>query len=831
MSLSLTLALRELRGGMRGLRLLAICLFLGVAALAGVGSLASSIIGELEAQGQTILGADIEMSVTQRGATPEERAAFARLGTISESVRMRAMATREDGSASLLTQLKSIDARWPLYGAFTMQPGALTNRPHGLQAAIAPALADRLNLKPGSIIRVGEARLTVIGLIASEPDQVGEGFSLGPTVLIDPAALAATRLIQPGSLYESRYRIRLDTGEDAHALAEDLGHRFHDANWDVKDSSNAARGLRRFVQQLEQFLTLVGLTALIVAGIGVGNGVASWLDQRRGSIATLKILGASSVIIFRVYLIQVAIVAAGAITAGLIVGIFVPQAVGWLAGDALPVKPRFGLYPIPLITSAIYGLLTALLFSLPPLARARRVPAASMFREIVDGARRPSTPVLIAMIVAGLGIAALAIISARDAILSAGFLAAAAGVFALLSLIGWGIRRLAAALPRPRRPLARLALANLHRPGAQTDRLVVALGLGLTLFVTLAVAQSNLTAQIEQTVPKKAPNFFALDIPVDGIDRFLQLARTASPAATTTNVPSLRGTVVAVRGVRVADMKPKPQGAWILNGDRGLTYASVLPEGNEIVEGKWWPAYYSGPPLISVEDRAALALDLHPGDAMTISVLGVEIETKVASIRRVNWETMGFNFGIIFAPGALEGAPHSYMATVSLPDAAEARLNRSVAATFPSVSLIRVKDVVGQVSTLFGQMATAIRAAAAVAVAAGIAVLIGAIAASRRARIYDAVLLKLLGATRGQILFAQALEYALLSIAVAIVALLIGSAAGWYLVTQLFELPWATDWSLVLATLAIGALGTLGIGLLGAIPALSARPARALRSL
>ncbi|MES2494943.1 MAG: FtsX-like permease family protein [Pseudomonadota bacterium] len=831
MKIAWALALRDMRGGLKGLRLLIICLFLGVAGLAGVGSLARSITAELDTRGQEILGGDVELQVAQRQAADDEREAFARLGTVSESIRLRAMASRPDATASVLAELKSIDDRWPLYGALSLAPGALAQRPVGLDAAIAPALAERLSLKPGDPVRVGETTLRVIGLIAEEPDRVGEGFTLGPSILVSQEALAATRLVQPGSLFTARYRIRLPADQDAHTLAEQLSSRFHDANWEVSDRSNAARGLRRFVDQLGQFLTLVGLTALVVAGIGVGNGVASWLDQRRPGIATLKILGASSGTIFRIYLIQVAVVSAGAILAGLVVGAAVPAIVGWLAGDALPVAPRFAIFPLPLLISAIYGLLAALLFSLSPLARAGQLSPATIFRARVEPLGVPRWRILLPMAGAGLGIALLAIATARQPLLSAGFLAATAGIFALLGGVGWLVRRGARALPRPRRPLLRLAIANLHRPAAQTDRLIVALGLGLTLFVMLAVLQTNLTNQIEKTVPAIAPNFFALDVPTEDIERFRSTILAQAPEAKIDSVPSLRGSVVAVRGVRVTDMKPVPQGAWILNGDRGLTYSAKLAEGNEIIAGKWWPADYAGPPLISVEDRAATALNLKPGDMMTLSVLGVEMDATVASIRRVNWETMGFNFGIVFAPGALEAAPHSYMATISLPDARETAVNRAVIAGFPSVSLIRVKDVVGQVSTIFGQLATAIRAAASVALAAGVAVLIGAVAASRPARLYDAVLLKLLGASRRQILTAQAIEYLLLATIIAVVALAAGAAGGWYVVTQIFELHWAPDWGIVFLTLGLGALGTLGIGLVGSLPVLAARPAAALRSL
>ncbi|WP_016744665.1 ABC transporter permease, partial [Rhizorhabdus wittichii] len=311
------LALRDMRGGLKGLRLLIICLFLGVAGLAGVGSLSRAITAELDSRGQEILGGDIEMRVAQREAAPDERAAFARQGLVSETIRLRAMASRADAAAAVLAELKSVDDRWPLYGTLRLEPGALAPRPAGLDAMVAPALAERLSLRIGDSVRIGETSFRVAGLIAEEPDRVGEGFTLGPSILVSREGLAATRLVQPGSLFTARYRIRLPADRDAHAIAERLGERFHDANWEVTDRTNAARGLRRLVDQLGQFLTLVGLTALVVAGIGVGNGVASWLDQRRPGIATLKILGASSATIFRIYLIQVAIVSAGAILAGL----------------------------------------------------------------------------------------------------------------------------------------------------------------------------------------------------------------------------------------------------------------------------------------------------------------------------------------------------------------------------------------------------------------------------------------------------------------------------------------------------------------------------------
>jgi putative ABC transport system permease protein len=831
MRLAWALAVRDLRASKAGLRLLAICLFLGVATLAGIGSLTASILGEISNRGQAILGGDIQMQVAQRRATPQELSVFARAGRVSETVRMRAMAARADGTNAVLSELKGVDSAYPLYGAFRLAPGALMPRPARDGVAIAPALAEKLSVKVGDSIRMGEARLKVIGLIADEPDRVGEGFTLGPVVIADMAGLEATKLLQPGSLFNTRYRIKTAAQVDPKAAGKALSAAFPGAGWEVQDRSGGAPGTRRFIERLGQFLGLVGLTSLIIAGIGVGNGVASWLDSKRGSIATLKVLGAASATIFQIYLLQIIAVALFAIVLGVGVGALAPWLVAQVAGDALPVTPRFALYSVPLSIAAVQGLLIGLLFSLRPLSRARAVTAASLFRSGVEMDERPSKPMLIAMVgIAGM-IAALAVASASEPLFAGVFIACVAGLLAVFTGLGVLIVKGAARLPRPRMPLLRLAIANLHRPGAQTGRLVVALGLGLTLFATLAFVQTSFDAQIASAIPARAPSFFALDIPKADEPRFRRAVASAAPDATLQSVPTLRGPVVALGTRRVADMKDLPREAWFLRGDRGLTFSKELPGGSTVTEGKWWDANYSGPPLVSIDERAARAVGLKLGDMITVSVLGAEIEAKITSLREINWDTMGFNFVLVFSPGSLDAAPYTLAATIAAETGQEAGINRAVTQAFPSVSIIRIKDVITQVSALLTQMAKAIALAASVAVLAGIAVLVGAIAASRRSRVYDAVLLKLLGGTRLQVLSAQAIEYSILALILSILSLGIGGLAGWYVVTQVFELEWTPNWMTALATVAAGGLGTLALGLIGSLPALSARPAQALRDL
>jgi putative ABC transport system permease protein len=478
--------------------------------------------------------------------------------------------------------------------------------------------------------------------------------------------------------------------------------------------------------------------------------------------------------------------------------------------------------------------LIAFAFAMPPLARARTVPAAGLFRAVAEertlSFKGQGWPTLAVMAAIAL-VVTLAILSAREPLFSAGFIGAAFGLLLILTGLAALIRWAASRWPRPRSPLPRLALANLHRPGAQTRGLVVALGLGLSLFVTLATIQTSIQNEIKTQVPEKAPSFFVLDIPRTEADRFKTMVQQEDASAEINMIPALRGTVTEYAGQRVADLKQIPEGAWILNGDRGLTYSAAVPEGSRVVAGQWWAADYKGPPLVSVYKDVADALQLNVGDSLTVSVLGVELQSKVASIRDVQWENFGLNYAMVFSPGSFDAAPHNMVATVTVPKDAEKRLARTLPPAFPSASLIEVGDVVNQVSSLLTQMAQAIAAAASIAIFAGIAVLVGAIAAARQSRLYDSVILKLLGSTRRQILGAQAMEYGLLAIILGVLALAIGLGGGWFVITQIFKFNFAPD-PVILAITLLGGTGlTFILGMVGSLPILAARPADALRSL
>ena len=829
------IARRDLNARFRGLRLLLVCIFLGTAALAAIGTLTASIERELQSSGRELLGGDLEVEVWQRDLTEEELSALGEYGALSGGYRMQAMASTDDAAAPV--ELKAIDDKWPLFGSFTLADGSEAAAPTANDAYLAQGALDRLDIQVGDEFRVGTMTLRAAGVIGNEPDRLSEGFQLGPTVLVARSVPAAAGLVQPGSLYQSKYRIAFDNASaDPEAVEEELTEAFPNSGFDFRTRDRASPGADRFVRQMSDFLTLVGLAALVIAGIGIAGGVSSYLDQRRASIATLKVLGASSRDIVRIYALQIAVAALAGSVLGLATGVLVTPLLSAALEGLLPVESGFVIEPAPLLLAGTYGLLVAFAFAAAPLLRARSFPAMALMRSRIVPLARDKR----ALIATGIGIFAictLALLTTAQPLLSGGFLIGASGALALLAGLGlllqWGARK----LPRPSNPLLRSALANIHRPGAPTSALVTALGFGLAAFVLLAAIQSAIDGNIQTRVPREAPDYVVIDLPPEGEARFYELVQTPFPDAQLRTVPTMRGAILAYgpEGAmqRVADLEEIPEGAWALRGERGITYSDTAPEGSRVVDGEWWSPFHNGEPLVSIDKQFADAVGLKPGDMLTIGILGTERDVRIANLREIDWETMGFNFTLVFSRNAIADAPHKLSATIDLPESADIKdrgeLLRALVREYPSSSVVEVGEVLVQARTLLEQVGLATLAAAAVAVLAGLAVLMGAIAAARAARTYDTVVLRVLGASRRQILGLQLAEYGLIAASLALVALGLGSALAWVIITRLFEFDWLPDWGMVLSVLGVGLVMVLAFALGGSLPLLRAKPAQALR--
>ncbi len=736
-----------------------------------------------------------------------------------------------------LVQVKAVDAGYPLYGAVALAGGgslgdALAGR-DGLPGLVAEqALIDRLGLAPGAVVRLGTQEFRLTGTLDSAPDALSAGFSLGPRVIVRRADLSASGLLSEGAMFDSSYRLRLAPGASLTDLRADAVARFGDHGLQWRDRRSGPPGIGRFIDRLGSFLVLVGLAGLAVGGVGVAAAVRAHLDGKTATIATLKTLGATGGTIFAVYLTQIGVLALGGIALGLVLGAALPFAAAPFAAAALPVPAEFGLYPRPLAEAALYGGLTALLFTVWPLARARDIRAAELFRDLTSARRAwPGW----ATIGATAGLAALLVGSAT--FLSGApelALGTAAGVVgALVVLLGaaWGLRRVARRLGRGRvvrgRPALRWALAALGGPSGETTSVVLALGLGLSVLAAIGQIDWNLRSLITQDLPARAPAYFFVDIQDDQLDGFLERVHATEGVSAVETAPMLRGIITQINGRPARDVAGPH---WALSGDRGVTVAATPPDGTVITEGKWWPEDYAGPPLVSFAAEAGAEMGLKLGDTLTLNILGRDVAATIASFRQVRFESMGINFLIILDPAALAGAPKTHIATVYADQAAEAPLVRAVADAYPGITAIGVRETIDRVAGSLDGISAATRWAAAATLLTGFVVLIGAAAAGERRRVYEAAVLKTLGATRGRILASFALRAALVGAAAGLVAIAAGGIAGWWVTTYVMEGSFRFEPVSALAIVAGGALASLAAGLGFALRPLAARPARVLRA-
>lgn len=841
--LALAIARRELRGGLSGFRIFIACLAIGVGAIATVQSISSGIEDAMRSDGRAILGGDVSARILYRQATPEQMAFLTARGDVMISAEMRAMARDpDDGGASALVELKSVSANYPLYGTFEIQgpdgqkqaadiQSLLAERDGRHGTVIEDTLASRLNLKPGSLVSIGGMNVEVRGLIAREPDKAGSGsFSLGPRLMLSEAALARTELVQPGSLITWSYQVKLRPDMTPKDFRDQAKAEMEDAPWRLRDYMNAAPQLARFIDRMTLFLTLVGLTALLVGGVGVGNAVRAYLDTRSNTIATLKCVGASGSLIFKVYLIQIMALASVGIAIGLAVGTAAPLLTGQALAELLPITARIGVYPQALAIAAGFGFLTALAFSLWPLGHAREVPAVALFREIVQKtAGCPRAAYLLGIAASGLGLAGLAVATAQDKGFAAAFVVGSLAVLGLFWLAGLAVTRLARRAGRPRQPVLRLALANIHRPGNPTSAVVLSLGLGLTVLVAIALIEANFQKEVSDRLPADAPSFFFVDIQPDQVEDFRRTVLSTPGTRDLALVPNLRARIVAIDGVEAEKALKTKEYSWVLNGDRGITYQAQAPADDKVLQGEWWPADYQGPPRLAVSKEIAESFGIGPGARITVNVLGRDIEGEVAVVRELDWDTITINFTLVFSPGVLEGAPQTYLATVRADAAAEPAVQRSVAVKFSNISAVRVKDALEAVSAVLVNVGVAVRLTAAVTLLAGTLVLAGAVAAGHRRRVYDAVVLKVLGATRGTVLRAFLLEYGLLGLITAAVAGILGTLVAWIVVTEVMDFAFVFMPQAVFATTILCTGITLTLGFIGTWRALGQPAAPILR--
>jgi putative ABC transport system permease protein len=834
LKLAAQIARRELRGGLRGFAVFLACLALGVGAIAGVGMVRASIQSGLAGQGAVLLGGDAQAQITYRYASDEERSYLASISEkMSEIVDFRSMAVA--GDSRVLVSVKAVDDAYPLLGAVQMDGATDLRAAFAVQdgaagAVIDGVLADQMGLALGDRFKLGEAEFRLAARLIAEPDSATSGFAFAPRVLVRRDDLASSGLLAQGTLFDSQYRMILPKGSDLEALETQTEALFRDKGLRWQDSRRPSPSVSRFVDRMGDFLVLVGLAGLAVGGVGVAAAVRSYLEAKISTIATLRTLGATGGLIFQTYFIQIALLSGIGVALGLLLGIGLPIAFAGQIRAVLPFPIDITLTAGPILEAAFYGMTSAFLFALWPLARSESIRAAALYRGgVAGGAVRGRYLV---------ALGALALILVGGAVLlsgnwkltlgMAGGIAASLGILALAALVlQWAVRRAARwGVMRGRYGL-RAALAAIGAPRSETMQVVLALGLGLTVLAAVGQIDYNLRASIARDLPARAPSYFFVDIQQDQIAGFREKL-AANPAVTQVeSAPMLRGILTQING---KDAREVAGGHWVVQGDRGITFANTIPVGTKVTRGAWWPENYDGAPQVSFAEEEALEIGLDLGDEITVNILGRDITAQVTSFRAVDFSGAGMGFVMTLSENAVAGAPHTYISTVYSESEAEAAILRELATAYPNITAIGIKAAIARAAEALGAIAQATTLAALATLTTGFVVLIGAAASGERARVYEAAVLKVLGASRGRILASFALRAALTGAAAGIVALGAGALGAWGVMYFVMDISYAFEPISALAVIFGGIVATLLAGLVFVLRPLSRRPAGVLRA-
>ena len=879
------MAWRETRGAWRHFLYFFACIAIGVGALVGVSLFGTNVDRAVTKEARGLLGGDLEIRLTHPLSLAGQ-AVLHSLGErgmafthVSELVAMAALTTRGSSvtQSTQIIELKAVESTYPLYGAIRLDPAQSPDvllhpderRCGGYScfgAVVQESLLIRMGLSVGDQLKIGQAMFLITGIVRTEPDRMANAFSLGPRVMIAQEGLQGAELIKPGSRVRERYLVKVPPGMPVEPLLSELRGRLVADSARVSSYRAAQPQLRQFLDQLSRYLGLIGLTALFIGGLGVGTSIHAFLRDKLRTIAILKAIGADSATVVSTYVVQAIFLGCVGSLAGILLGIALqrglpPLMAGLFVSDLLDqlgVSSELSWSSIrPLMKGAALGLLSTLLFTLWPLLKIRDIHPGAIFRRDAEqntveqetcSSRRWVKWGLADRLNVGtaggiiLGLCALSVWQAGSWLIGFLFLVALSLAITVLFVCAQVFVRGLAWVPVPRLLSLRYAVGNVVRPGGQAAGIMVAIGIGVMVIVTVSLVEQALLHQVQENRPTDAPTFFFIDIQPDQAKEFVSLVDRQTGRARQELIPLVRSRLHAIDGHLITveegvekdekrtEGKEERGKQWYLTREYVLTFLEQLPKDNQLVKGEWWkPGQVFSTPQVSVEEEAATHLGLAIGSIVEFDIQGATVAAKVSSIRKVEWGNFSTNFYMILSPRALEGAPFTYVATVRVSPQEEVPLQQAVVASFPNVSAIHIGDVLEGFARVLDRLSLAIRAVAIFCVVAGGLVMAAALAATRYRRLYESVILKALGATRGLIARAFAIEYVLLGAVAGLIGLILGSVLSWAVLRYVFDLPWSIHPRVLGIGLILTMLLTLIVGFASTYRILGQRPLAVLR--
>jgi putative ABC transport system permease protein len=834
------MALREIRASWRRLLFFFICIAIGVGSIVALRSVIQSVRTALSSEARALLAADLLVTsnnpfttVVRDTIAREER--NGRITAHSDSVELSTMVRPVRGEGTRMVELRAVQPEFPMYGTLRLQDGRAYShqmlRARG--ALVRPELLAQFGSQVGDEIRIGNATFEVRGIISSEPGRRLGAFSLGPRVLIDHADLPGTGLLAFGS--RANYQMLLRVPPHAlESLNADLRRGFANEFVGVRSYRRTEDQMGEDLVRAENYLSLVGLVVLILGGIGVSSVTRVFVQQKIRSIAILKCVGSTSRQVLSVYMTQVMVLGLAGSALGVALAAGAVAAVPFFAGSAVEMlQIEYGLTRSAVAQGVSVGLLVSLLFSLVPLLEVRLVKPSLLLRQDVPPPRgfdwlKWSTVAAVAA--ALVGVAAWQAGSLRvGLVLCGGFVATAF----VLHLTGAALVRAVQPLRYSRSFALRHAVLHVVRPGNQTRVILLAVGLGTFFILGVRGLQENLLRDFAVQVGEDAPDMFLIDIQPDQRERLAAFFNDhhGTPARL---IPVLRARVIGVQGREVnLESYEDVRGRGSLSREYTVTYRPVLEANEQVIAGEWWDDERPSEPLVSIEERLRDRFRIQIGDQMRFDVMGRIITARVASIRRVDWRDFrAGGFMLVFSPGTFDGAPHTYISALQGPREPEARgaMQAALVASFPNVSVIDLREVLDTVRAVINNVTIGVTVVGGLVLLSGALILVGAVSMTKFRRVYEAAILKTLGASSRLIAAMLLLEYGVLGAIAGTVGSVGGNALSWAVATYALELPWAPTPVLTGLGIAATTIFVAAVGVLASLDVLRHKPLATLRA-
>ena len=806
----LKLSLRELKGSFNEFKIVMISIFLGVFIITAVGSLSKNLIYEINNKSSELLGGDFELSTTYQEFPIKIKKWLEKNGKTSQIVELRTMVTSNQsvGVKRRIVELKAVDQNWPLIGIPIIVPNKSINKSLKMNnynnnngALIDASLKKQLEIQVGDVLQLGKTKIQISGIIKKEPDRMFSFATFGSRLLISKATLKASGLVIPGSLV--KYKIKFIPYNKKIDLSF-LKKFVHGTNISIKNIKNSTTNFNSFIEKTSLFISLVGLITLLISGVGISNGVKGYLIKKIKNIAIFKTLGAQNSTVFKIYFFQIIFIFLISIIPALIAGISIPFLLKTIISDSFLSSFEPFIFLEPIIISFLFGLIVCILFTIIPIAKTYEIKPIQLLRlsahhSLNNYSKKISALILILIF----ALCFLIFKLTNDLKLSVYIFGVVLISFLILkgmtNLLFLSFRKLKFKIGS----LLEIARKSLIRPDTFAKSIVISFSIGLALLITLNIIEESLDYKISNTINKQAPNYFLIDIQPNQINQVKAMTSKFIGEDSLNAQPMLRGRVTSINNIKVENLKINKDVNWVLKRDRAFSWSNKAPKNVKIISGKWWPQDYTGPLLLSIGDKVAKGLNVKIGDKIEVNILGRNFEAEIFNTREIIWQNMDINFIFILSKSKIQNAPHSWIATTTT---ANKEMNNTliekIVSNFSNISSVSVEETYVAIKSILNLLITIVNSIALVTLLSGVIVLAGILNVSKKDKLYEVAILKILGASPKKIIFLWLQEFLIIGLMASLISILIGMSVSFILVTYIFQIDYNFNY-ITLITLSL----------------------------